>query len=95
MRSRSLRLLSPCAIVSSGHHKYTIITYSSSTKYGGAPNEVLRPTFTEGTALAPNARPKARAVLKATLEAIIGVLLPELLGRITCDVERRCMVSIR
>jgi len=47
-------------------------TYSNSTRYGGAPKEVFRPTLTEGTALALNARPKARAALTATLGAIVS-----------------------
>lgn len=46
-------------------------TYSNSTKYGGAPNDVLRPTLTEGTAFVPSTRPRARAALTATLEAIV------------------------
>ena len=38
-------------------------TYSSSTRYGGAPNEVFKATFTDGTALMPTARPRRTAVV--------------------------------
>lgn len=40
-------------------------TYSSSTRYGGAPKEVFKATFTDGTALAPSTRPKTTAALLA------------------------------
>lgn len=49
-------------------------TYSSSTRYGGAPKEVFKATLTEGTALAPSTKPKTTAALLANLAVVFAMV---------------------
>lgn len=64
------------ALVSLGTFIKTLQTHSSSTRYGGAPNEVRRATLTEGTALAVSSRPKAVHALNASLLGDLVIVVP-------------------